>query len=65
MEKLVELTKGKKARFIYTDLNNLWYETDDGYKFPIPFDGIMGRIKYEEPATKFIRQIRKQLEKDE
>ena len=46
---LKELIKGKKARFKFYRDGELWYETDDGFEFPVPiadtgiFKANMGR----------------------
>ena len=33
---LKELVKGKKVRFKFYRDGELWYETDDGFEFPVP-----------------------------
>jgi len=59
---LKELIKGKKVHFKYYREGELWYETDDGFDFPIPVsDTGTGIFKAEDTAVQFMRWIRKQL----
>ena len=59
---LKELVKGKKVRFkLYRD-SELWYETDDGFEFPVPIaDTGTGIFKAEDSAIAYMRWIRKHL----
>ena len=60
---LKEIVKGKTAKFKFYRDGELWYETDDGFDFPIPIsDTGTGIFKAEEKAIQFMRWIRKQLE---
>jgi hypothetical protein len=34
---LKELVKGKRVRFKFYRDGELWYETDDGFEFPVPY----------------------------
>lgn len=57
---LIELVKGKKVRFKYCRDASLWYETDDGFLFPVPINETgTATFNAEERAILFIRWIRK------
>ena len=57
-----ELVKGKKVRFRFYRDGELWYETEDGFEFPIPVtDTGTGIFKSEESAIQYMRWIRKHL----
>ena len=59
---LKELVKGKKVRFKFYRDGELWYETDDGFEFPVPIaDTGTGTFKAEDGAIQFMRWIRKHL----
>lgn len=60
---LKELVKNKKVRFkLYRD-GELWYETEDGFEFPVPIsDTGTGIFKAEDGAIQYMRWIRKHLE---
>lgn len=59
---LKDLVKGKKVRFRFYRDGELWYETDDGFEFPVPIsDTGTGIFKAEDGAIQFMRWIRKQL----
>ncbi len=60
---LKEIVKNKKARFKFYKDGELWYETEDGFDFPIPIsDTGTGIFDAEEKAIRLMRWIRKQLE---
>ncbi|MHB8407867.1 MAG: hypothetical protein ACYDHY_07200 [Acidiferrobacterales bacterium] len=53
----------KKVRFEYFVAGELWYVTDDGFKFPVPVaDAGTGCFLVEDKAILFMRYIRKHLE---
>jgi len=59
---LKELVKGKRVRFQYYRDGALWYETDDGFEFPVPIaDTGTGIFKAEDGAIQYMRWIRKHL----
>ena len=59
---LKELVKGKKVRFKFYRDGELWYETDDGFEFPVPIaDTGTGIFKAEDGAIQYMRWIRKHL----
>ena len=59
---LKELVKGKKVHFKFYRDGELWYETDDGFEFPVPIgDTGTGIFKAEDGAVQYMRWIRKQL----
>src|SRR4051794_19361406 len=62
MATLKELVKNKAVRVKYYRDGELWYETDDGFDFPIPIrDTGSGVFKAEDKAINFMRWIRKHL----
>ena len=51
---------GRKVRFLYYKLGELWYATETGFKFPVPIaDCGDGAFLAEDKAILFIRYIRK------
>jgi hypothetical protein len=59
---LKELVKGKRARFQFYRDGELWYETEDGFAFPVPIsDTGTGIFQAEDSAIVFMRWIRKHL----
>ena len=57
---LKELVKDKRARFKFYKDGELWYETEDGFDFPIPIaDTGTGVFKAEDTAIRYMRWIRK------
>jgi hypothetical protein len=59
---LKELVKGKRVRFKFYRDGELWYETDDGFEFPVPVaDTGTGIFKAEDNAITFLRWIRRHL----
>ncbi|HLK62304.1 MAG TPA: hypothetical protein VKU19_02630 [Bryobacteraceae bacterium] len=60
---LKELIKGKRVRFQYYRDGALWYQTEDGFEFPVPIaDTGTGIFRAEDGAIQFMRWIRKHLE---
>ncbi len=61
--KILDLVKGKKARFRFYRDGIFMYETEDGFQFPVPADDIGSATLFaEDKAILFMRWIRKQLE---
>ena len=63
MNKIIEMVKeNKKVKFIYYRDGNLYYETECGFKFPVPVTDI-GNATFlaEDKAMLFMRYIRKQV----
>jgi hypothetical protein len=59
---LKELVKGKRVRFKYYRDGELWYETGDGFEFPVPIaDAGTGIFKAEDSAIQYMRWIRRHL----
>jgi hypothetical protein len=59
---LKELVKGKKVRFKYYRDGELWYETEDGFEFPVPItDTGTGVFRAEDGAIQYMRWIRMHL----
>lgn len=59
---LKELVKGKTVRFRFYRDGELWYETPDGFEFPVPIgDTGTGIFKAEDGAIYYMRWIRKHL----
>jgi len=61
--KLIEMVKGKVVRLKFYRKGELWYETEDGFPFPVPISDC-GDATFlpEDKASLFMRYIRKQLE---
>lgn len=59
---LLEVVKGKKVHFTFYRDGQLWYETEDGFEFPVPINDI-GNATFlaEDKAILFMRYIRKHL----
>lgn len=61
--KLIDMVKDKKVYFEFYKKGELWYRTDDDFKFPVPIEDCgYGIFLVEDKATLFMRYIRKQLE---
>ena len=64
--KLIDLVnKNQKVHFSYYRDNELWYETDSGFKFPVPIDKHeIGTATFlrDDKAVLLMRYIRKYLE---
>lgn len=53
---------GKKVRFVYYRHNELWYETECGFKFPVDIsDTGDGTFLAEDKAMMFMRYIKKAI----
>lgn len=61
MKTTAEIVKTSKiTKFIYYRDSSLWYETDNGFKFPVPIEDIGTATFYDEDKTiLFMRYIRK------
>lgn len=56
------VTDNKKAKFLYYKMDELWYETETGFKFPVPItDCGDGVFNAEEKALLLMRYIRKHI----
>jgi hypothetical protein len=63
MKTLKEMIENKNVTFQYYRDGELWYATEDGFKFPVPVTDVgTGVFKAEDKAILFMRWIRKQLE---
>ena len=53
----------RKVRFTHYRSGNLWYETEDGFSFPVPVSDV-GEATFmaEDKAILFMRYIRKHIE---
>jgi hypothetical protein len=59
---LTELIKNKMVRFNYYRDGELWYQTEDGFEFPVPInDTGTGMFRAEDSAIQYMRWIRKHL----
>jgi len=59
---LTEMVKGKTVRFKFYKDGDLWYETEDGFEFPVPIhDTGTGIFRAEDKAVGYMRWIRKHL----
>jgi len=60
--KLLEMVKDKKVHFSFYREEKLWYETADGFEFPVPIsDAGSATFLAEDKAILFMRYIRKHL----
>lgn len=56
------LEKGQKARFVFFRDGALFYETDNGFRFPVPAnDAGSATLRAEEKAILLMRYIRKHV----
>ena len=57
---LKDLIKGQSVHFSFYRENELWYETDNGFKFPVPLSDI-GNATFlrDDKAILLMRYIRK------
>ena len=56
------VSDNQKVKFVYYKLNNLWYETENGFRFPVSIDDTGdGVFKAEDKAILFMRYIRKHI----
>ncbi len=59
---LLEMTKNKTVKFVYYRKQELWYETECGFMFPVPIsDTGDGQFNATDTAGMFRRYIRKHL----
>jgi hypothetical protein len=59
---LKQMVKGKSVCFTHYKEGDLWYETEDGFAFPVPIEDI-GNAKFQakDKALLFMRYIRRHL----
>lgn len=56
------VAEGRKVRFLYYKLGELWYTTETGFEFPVPIsDCGDGAFLAEDKAILFMRYIRKHI----
>ena len=66
MTSIKDLVKDKNAHFVFFRDKSLFYETDDGFQFPIPIDDAgSATFNAEEKAILLMRYIRKHIAKTE
>ena len=66
MTNIKDIVKGKKARFVFFRDRALFYETDDGFQFPVPVDDAgSATFNAEEKAILLMRYIRKHIARTE
>jgi hypothetical protein len=57
------VSDGKLATFVEYRQGNLWYQTEDGFKFPVPMEDIgTATFHASEKALLLMRYIRKHLD---
>jgi hypothetical protein len=62
--RILDLVKGKTARFDRFCDQNLWYVTEDGFEFPVPVEDTKGGVfNREEKAMHMMRWIRKHVKR--
>ncbi len=63
MSTLKEMIENKKVTFQFYRDHELWYETEDGFKFPVPIQDVgTGVFNREDKAILFMKWIRKHME---
>jgi hypothetical protein len=63
MISIKEMVENKSVKFQYFREGELWYSTEDGFKFPVPITDVgTGVFNAEDRAILFMRWIRKQRE---
>ena len=63
MKITAEMIKDKKVKFLYYVNGELWYTTEDGFKFPVPVaDAGTAYFNAEDKAILFMRYMRKHME---
>ena len=56
------VTGDKKVKFLFYKDNELWYQTENGFEFPVPIDDTAGATFLpEDKALVFMRWIRRHL----
>jgi len=64
MSRIKDIVKGQQARFVFYRDRALFYETDGGFRFPIPVDDAgSATFNSEEKAILLMRYIRKHLDR--
>lgn len=64
--KIKDIVKGQMAHFVFYRDKALFYETDNGFQFPVPIDDAgSATLNQEEKAILLMRYIRKHLERTE
>ncbi len=59
-----DLVKNQNAHFVFYRDQSLFYETDNGFQFPVPIDDAgSATLNQEEKAILLMRYIRKHLER--
>lgn len=59
-----DIVKDQKAHFVFYRDRSLFYETDNGFQFPVPIDDAgSATLNSEEKAILLMRYIRKHLER--
>ncbi len=66
MNSIKDIVKDNNAHFVFFRDRSLFYETDDGFQFPIPIDDAgSATFNAEEKAILLMRYIRKHLAQTE
>ena len=61
-----DIVKNQNAHFVFYRDQSLFYETDNGFQFPVPIDDAgSATLNREEKAILLMRYIRKHLERTE
>ncbi len=63
MPNIKDIVKDQRAHFVFYRDRALFYETDNGFQFPIPIDDAgSATFNYDEKAILLMRYIRKHVE---
>ena len=66
MTSIKDIVKDKNAHFVFFRDRALFYETDDGFQFPVPVDDAgSATFNAEEKAILLMRYIRKHIDQTE
>lgn len=66
MRNIKDIVKDQHAHFVFYRDRTLFYETDNGFKFPVPIDDAgSATFNADEKAILMMRYIRKHLEDTE
>jgi len=61
--KIKDIVKNQNAHFVFYRDKSLFYETDNGFQFPVPInDAGTATLRKEEKAILLMRYIRKHME---
>lgn len=63
MNKMIDIVKNKKVKFIHYADKELWYVTECGFEFPVPLDDI-GNATFNAEDKEMLAEERKKYEQN-